>query len=62
MDTTSFVGMSKHKIQDLCEKKNLIYRLVSSDGEKFLGYPEDKRDDRVCVELEGGKVKKAVIQ
>jgi len=57
-----FISLSKHRAQDLAEFKSLVFRLVSVDGEIFLGYPEDKRDDRICVEIEKGSVIKAVIQ
>ena len=48
-----FVGMSKTRAQDMAEKRYWIFRLVSVDGERFLGYPEegDVRDDRICVEV-----------
>ena len=57
-----FIGLSKKASQDLAEKKNLIFRLISIDGESFFPYPEDERADRICVELENGKVAKAVLQ
>ncbi len=63
MHAQSFVGMSKKEAQDLAEKSNMIFRLVSVDGENRLGYPKDEtREDRVCVELAKGKVVKAEIQ
>lgn len=62
MNTTEFIGLEKRQSQNLAEKKNLIYRLVSVDGEKFLGYPEDTREDRICCEVERNLVVKAVIQ
>ena len=62
MDVDSFLGLSKKAAQDLCETKNMIFRLIKSDGEDFLSYPEDTRIDRICVELEQGKVVKATIQ
>lgn len=62
MDTQAFVGMGKRRAQNEAESRNLIFRLVSVDGEKILGYPEDDpRDDRVCVEIENDKVCKATI-
>lgn len=62
MEAKEFISLSKHKAQDLCEKRNLIFRLIRIDGNMFMDYPEDERDDRVCFELESGKVVKAVIQ
>lgn len=62
MDANQFIGMSKRRAQDLAEAKNLIFRLIRVDSEAFLPYPEDRRDDRVCVEIEQGKVVKVSIQ
>ena len=62
MQADTFVGKSKKEAQDIAEKANLIFRLVSVDGNKFLGYPEDNREDRICVELSKGKVIKAELQ
>lgn len=61
MNADQFLGMSKKRCQDFCEAKNMIFRLISVDGESFFSYPEDRRDDRVCVEIEKGKVVKALI-
>lgn len=65
IDADMFVNLPKHKAQDLAEKFNMIFRLVSVDGEIFLGYPpadEEPRTDRVCIELKKGIVAQAVIQ
>lgn len=62
MNTDLFVGMTKKSAQDLAESKFLIFRLVSIDGETYLGYPEDTRTDRLCVEINDSKISKAVIQ
>lgn len=61
-DANVFLGLTKKRAQDKAEEMNLIFRLVSVDGASFLGYPEDKRDDRVCVEIEASAVVKATIQ
>lgn len=60
----SFIGLSKKNAQDLAENNNLIFRLVSLNGELYLGYPDenDKRSDRICVEIDKGKVTKASLQ
>ena len=58
----TFIGKSKKSAQDLAEKNNMIFRLISSDGQQFFPYPNDNRSDRICVELENGKVVKASIQ
>jgi hypothetical protein len=62
MNEETFLNLSKKAAQDVAEKSNLIFRLVSIDGKRFLGYPEDVRDDRVCIELENNKVTKALLQ
>jgi len=59
---TDFIGMTKKRAQDVAELENLIFRLISIDGDPFLSYPEDERTDRVCVEIEDGKVSKATIR
>jgi hypothetical protein len=62
IDASGFLGLSKKNSQNKAESMNLIFRLVSIDGAPFLGYPEDTRNDRVCVEIVEGVVIKAVIQ
>ena len=62
MSESEFIGLSKKRAQDLAEKKNMIFRLIRVDSEQFLPYPDDKRDDRVCCEIEKAKVIKASIQ
>lgn len=57
-----FLGMTKKAAQNAAEAKNMIFRLVSVDGEKYLGYPDDRRSDRVCVEVTDGKVTSAVVR
>lgn len=63
-DANVFLGMTKKRAQDRAEEMNLIFRLVRIDGKDFLGYPpaEDKREDRLCVEIDNGAVSKATIQ
>jgi hypothetical protein len=56
-----FLGKSKKSAQDLAERNNLIFRLIRIDTENYLPYPDDKREDRICVELENGKVIKAIL-
>ena len=61
-NANDFIGLSKVASQNLAEKKNIIYHLVRIDGEMFFDYPSEIRDDRVCVEIENGRVVKASIQ
>lgn len=62
MSAEDFVGMTKKGAQNKAEADNLIFRLVKLDGEDYLGVPDDERLDRICVEIENGKVVKATIQ
>jgi len=59
---TDFIGLSKKSAQDLAEKRSLIFRLIRVDEEDFFSYPEDHMTDRVCVEIDKGKVTKAVLR
>lgn len=61
-DANVFLGLTKKRAQDRAEEMNLIFRLVRIDGKDFLGYPEDSRTDRLCVEIDNGAVSKATIQ
>jgi len=62
MKPEDFIGLSKKGAQDRAEGKNLIFRLIRVDGENFFSYPEDKREDRICVEIDKGKVTKVTVQ
>jgi hypothetical protein len=58
----SFIGLSKKSAQNLAESKNMIFRLIRIDDERFLDYPEETLYDRVCIEIDQGKVTKSTIQ
>ena len=62
MKAEDFVGLTRTGAEDMADRLGFIYRLISVDGEPYFSYPEDHRDDRVCVEVERGKVAKASIQ
>jgi len=62
MKPEDFLGLTKKQAQDKAEARNLVFRLIRIDTKDFFSYPDDKRDDRVCVELDGDKVTKASIQ
>lgn len=57
-----FIGLTKKGAQDLADQKNLIFRLIRIDDKPMLSYPADQRQDRICVEIEKGKVVKATLQ
>lgn len=57
----SFIGMEKRAAQNKAERENMIFRLVSVDGEKYLGAPEDQRIDRICCELIGNRIFDAYV-
>lgn len=62
MNEKDFLGLTKKAAQDRAEGRNMVFRLVSKDGEKFLGAPSDPgRNDRVCVEIVNGVVVSAEI-
>lgn len=60
--SSDFIGKTKKDAQNLAEAKNMVFRLIRIDAEPFMAYPEDTRDDRVCVEIDAGKITKATIQ
>ncbi len=64
MNSEMFLGKSKKTAQDLAEAKNFIFHLIRIDDNSFFSYPpsDQIRTDRVCVEIENGKVVKATIQ
>jgi hypothetical protein len=57
-----YLNLPKKEAQNLAEKSNIIFRLISVDGEPYFSYPEDERTDRICVEITKGKVSKATVQ
>lgn len=62
MIADDFLGLSKKRAQDVAEYNSFIFRLVKVDDEEMLGYPTDINLERICVEIENGKVVKASIQ
>jgi len=56
-----FLGMTKKDSQGKAERYNFIYRLIRVDDRNFLPYPDDTRDDRICIEIDKGRVTKASI-
>jgi hypothetical protein len=64
MKSEDFLGLSKKESQNLAEKRNLIFRLIRVDSEPYFAYPDEtnKCSERICVEIEGGKVVKATFQ
>lgn len=62
MKAEDFIGLTKRNAQDKAESKNMIFRLIRIDKTDFFSYPEDVRTDRVCAEIDEGKITKASIQ
>jgi hypothetical protein len=62
-NASEWIGLSKHKGQDLCEARNMIFRLLSVDGEAYFSMPDEseKRTDRVCVDIVDTRIVKAII-
>lgn len=58
-----YIGLGKKAGQNLAEKANMLFHMVSVDGEKVLGYPENQepREDRICVEIVKGQIAKATL-
>ncbi len=61
-EAQQFLGLTKKTAQDKAEKKNLIFRLIRIDDKSFFSYPTDVRSDRVCVEIDNGKISKAIFK
>lgn len=59
-DAKEFLGLSKKSAQNLAEAKNIIFRLIRVDDERFFDYPTEVFYERVCIEIDNGKVTKAV--
>ncbi len=56
------LGMTKKAAQDRAEAKNFVFRLIRIDEEQYFSYPEDRDEQRVCVEIDNGKVTKVTVQ
>lgn len=62
MKAEDFIGLTKKMAQDKAEGRNMIFRLIRVDKEYFFKYPDDERADRVCIEIDGGKVSKVTFK
>lgn len=60
--SSDFIRQTKKGAQNLAEARAMIFRLIRVDGDQFFAYPDDTRNDRVCVEIDNGKVTKATIR
>lgn len=58
----NYIGLPKRAAQNRAEADNILFHLVKVDGKPFFDYPTDTRTDRVCVEIEAGKVVKVTFQ
>ena len=57
-----FIGLTKKDAQNKADMCNLIFRLIRIDEKSFQSYPEDDRDDRICVEIDKQEITKAIIK
>jgi hypothetical protein len=57
-----YLGLTKKMGQDKAEGKNMIFRLIRIDGESYFPYVDEIRADRVCVEIDNGKITVATIR
>jgi hypothetical protein len=62
MNENDFIGLTKKGAQQLAEKNNLIFRIISVDGVAMFSYPTDVRTDRICIEMNRGEVIVAKLQ
>lgn len=53
---SDFLGKVKRDAQNVAERHNLIWRHIRADKERIFTYPDDKREDRICVETDNGVV------
>lgn len=56
-----FLGKSKWQAQGKAEANNLIFRLIRIDDRAMFSMPADKRDDRVCVEIDNAEITKVTF-
>ncbi len=61
MKASDYLGLSKKSAQDKAERQNMIFRLIRVDAEGFFSFPVDKREDRVCIEIDKGVVTKVTF-
>lgn len=63
MKPSDYLNLTKKGAQDKAERQNLIFRLIRVDAETFFSFPSesDKRDDRVCIEIDKGVVTKVTF-
>lgn len=57
-----YLGLTKKMAQDKAEGKNMIFRLIRIDSEPYFPYTDEMRTDRVCVEIDNGKITIATIR
>lgn len=62
MQSEQFLGLTKRQSYDLAEKLGLMVRIIRMGEKPLLPYPNDVRDDRICLELDERRVSKAVVQ
>jgi hypothetical protein len=62
MQESDFIGLTKKGAQQKAEQLNLIFRLISVDGNAMFSYPSDQRSDRICIEINNGAVTVAKLQ
>lgn len=61
MKAEDLLGMTKKRAQDEAEIRNYIFRIIRIDTTDFQAYPDDVRTDRVCVEIDNGRVSKVTL-
>lgn len=61
MSSSEFLGRSKKSVQDLAERHGMVFRFIRVDSEDSFDYPNEYRKDRICVEIDAGRVTEASI-
>ena len=56
MESKDFLGLNKKAAQDKAEANNLIFRLIRIDDKPYFDMPSEFLKDRICVEIENGRV------
>lgn len=59
---SKYIGLPKKAAQNQADRDNLMYFLIRIDDKDYFPYPDDDRDDRLCVEIENRVIVKATIR
>jgi len=59
-----YIGLGKKSAQNLAERDNYIFHLIRIDDKNFFEYPseDESRGDKICIEIDKGKVVSALLR